>query len=193
MKHSPIHPVAGVQPRVILGVDPGSRVAGYAFIKCRQQRMLLPSDFVVIEAGVLRADPRLAHDVRIGLLHRALHDLIERHTPEVCVLEKAFYDKNVSSAIKLGEVRGAFIAACARSQVKTEEITPAEVKKTITGNGRAEKDQVALALKALTGFDRGTLPHDVTDALAIALCYGMGVARRFAAKPFASAQPFAGL
>lgn len=140
---------------------------------------MIPSDFVVLEAGVLRADPRLASEVRIGLLHEALHQLIVQHEPEVCVLEKAFYDKNVSSAIKLGEVRGAFIAACARSKVKVEEISPAEVKKTIAGHGRAEKEQVSLALKALLGFDRGHLPHDATDALAISLCFGLRLATRF--------------
>lgn len=180
MKNIPRNSTAEPAPRIILGIDPGSRIAGYAFIKTKNARAMLPSDFLILEAGVLRTDTKLGHDVRIGLLHGALHGLIERHSPHVCVLEKAFYDKNVSTAIKLGEVRGAFIAACGRSQVKTEEITPAEVKKTITGNGRAEKEQVALALKTLMGFDRGDLPHDVTDALAIALCFGMGIARRFA-------------
>lgn len=189
MKNDPSNSVVGSAPQTILGIDPGSRVAGYAFIRSKNRRAMLPVDFMVVEAGVLRADARLAYDVRIGLLHCALHELIERHAPQVCVLEKAFYDKNVSSAIKLGEVRGAFIAACARADVKTEEITPAEVKKIIAGNGRAEKEQVALALKALMGFDRGDLPHDVTDAVAIALCFGMGLAQRFAGVPPMPRQP----
>lgn len=167
---------------VILGIDPGSRVAGYAVLRARRPSPVVPRDFTVVEAGALKADPSLTHGERIGLLHEALHELIVRHAPTVCVLEKAFADKNVSSAIKLGEVRGAFIAACARSSVPTREITPAEVKKTITGNGRAEKELVSLSLRALMGFDRGDLPHDVTDALAIGLCYGLRLTATFSAE-----------
>jgi crossover junction endodeoxyribonuclease RuvC len=146
-------------------------------------RPRLPRDFHVVDAGVLRADPNRSHAERIGDLHEALHELIAHHAPDFCVLEKAFADKNIATAIKLGEVRGAFIAACARSNVRTLEITPAEVKKTITGNGRAEKELVALALHSLMGFDRGGLPHDVTDALAIGLCFGLRLAERWAGDP----------
>lgn len=144
---------------------------------------MLPRDFEIVEAGVLRADPNLAHGERIGLLHVALHELMERLTPDACVMEKAFCDKNVSTALKLGEVRGAFIAAGARLGLPTFEITPAEVKKTITGNGRSEKELVSLSLKALMGFDRGTLPHDVTDAVAIALCLALRLGRGGANAP----------
>jgi crossover junction endodeoxyribonuclease RuvC len=159
--------------QIILGVDPGSRLAGYAFIQAKTQAGLMPSDFRILGAGVLRADPTLHYTERIALLHHALFNLIDHYGPDTCVLEKAFCDKNVSSALRLGEVRGAFIAAAARGGAKVEEITPAEVKKTLTGNGRADKEQVSLTLKTLIGFDRGAMPHDVTDALAISLCYGM--------------------
>jgi crossover junction endodeoxyribonuclease RuvC len=71
------------------------------------------------------------------------------------------------------------MAACAREQVKLLEITPAEVKKLITGSGRAEKETVAQALKVLINFDRQDLPFDVADALAIALCYGMQLSPRW--------------
>jgi crossover junction endodeoxyribonuclease RuvC len=165
-------PIAA-RERTILGVDPGSRVAGYAFIRARTARPVTPRDFEIVDAGVLRAQPTLPYCERIALLHDALFDLMQGHAPEVCVLERAFADKNVSSALRLGEVRGAFIAAAGRSGVRIEEITPAEVKKTITGNGRADKDAVSATIAALTGFDRGGLPHDVTDALAISLCYGL--------------------
>ncbi len=167
-------------PRIILGLDPGSRVAGFAFIRSKSGRALSPRDFEVIEAGALKAPLELPHAERIGLLHEAMYELLERHQPEVCVVERIFVDKNPSSALKLGEVRGAFIAACGRAGVKVDEITPAEVKKTITGNGRADKEAVSLALAALMGFDRGRLPHDVTDALAISLCFGLKLVNKWA-------------
>lgn len=167
------------RPKHILGVDPGSRITGYAFLRARRPEAILPTDFEIVEAGVLRADASLAHGMRIGLLHEALHDLAARLKPDICVIERAFSDKNVASAIKLGELRGAYIAACARLEIAVEEITPAEVKKAVAGNGRAEKEAIAFAVKTLTGFDRGALPHDVTDALAIALCFGMSLVHRW--------------
>lgn len=166
-------------PRVVLGIDPGSRCAGYAFIRARGASTMQPRDFEILDAGLLRAHVDLPAWQRIGLLHEAIYDLMQKHRPEVCVLEKAFCDKNVASALRLGEVRGAFIAAAGRAMVGVEEITPSEVKKTITGNGRADKESVSLTLKALIGFDRGRLPHDVTDALAISLCYGLRLANRW--------------
>lgn len=169
--------------RIILGLDPGSRVAGFAFVRSRAGRASSPRDFDVVEAGALKVSAELPHSQRIGMLHEALHGLIAKHRPVVCVVERVFVDKNPGSALKLGEVRGAFIAACGRAQVRIEEITPAEVKKTITGNGRADKETVSLALAALMGFERGHLPHDVTDALAISLCFGLKLAQKWAAFP----------
>jgi crossover junction endodeoxyribonuclease RuvC len=178
MQGSERPPIAAPE-RMILGVDPGSRVAGYAFIRPRKARPVTPRDFEVVDAGVLRAQATLAYCERIALLHDALFELMREHEPEVCVLERAFADKNISSALRLGEVRGAFIAAAGRNGVRIEEITPAEVKKTITGNGRADKDMESATIAALTGFDRGGLPHDVTDALAISLCYGLRLTQRW--------------
>lgn len=167
----------------IVGIDPGSRIAGYAFIRAKIPQPRLPRDFQVIDAGVMRVSAELPLAERIGLLHVALHELLAEHRPQGCVMETPFCDKNANTAIKLGETRGALIAACARLGVKTYEITPAEVKKTITGNGRADKELVSQALKALIGFERGKLPHDVTDALAIGLCFGLRLAERFAIRP----------
>lgn len=164
----------------ILGLDPGSRVAGFAFVRSKTGRASSPRDFEVLDAGALKAPLDLPHAERIGLLHEALHELLIKYQPKVCVVERVFVDKNPNSAIKLGEVRGAFIAACGRAGVEVDEITPAEVKKTITGNGRADKEMVSLALEALMGFERGRLPHDVTDALAISLCFGLSLARKWA-------------
>lgn len=166
--------------QIILGVDPGSRIAGYAFIQAKCATPRLPQDFRILDAGVLKADPALDYARRIGLLHEALHLLIADYEPDVCVLEKAFAGKNISSAMRLGEVRGAFIAAAARFGVVTAEITPAEVKKTLTGNGRADKEQVSLTLKTLMGFERRGMPHDVSDALAISLCFGLKLKQAWA-------------
>lgn len=166
--------------RIILGIDPGSLRTGYAFIATRLLKPRTPRDFRVIDAGVLKISASRPYTERIAMLHEAIHGLILQHTPIVCVIEKAFSDKNISSALKLGELRGAYICAAARAAVPVAEVTPAEVKKTIAGHGRADKEQVSRALRVMLGFDRGSLPHDVTDALAISLCYGLSLTSRFA-------------
>jgi crossover junction endodeoxyribonuclease RuvC len=164
---------------VILGIDPGSTVTGYAFLSTTNPNAVVPTDFKVLDAGALKVKGSLGPSQRISILHIGLHRLIEAYVPQIMVMEKAFYDKNVATAIRLGEVRGAYIAAAGRSQVAIEEVTPAEVKKLIAGNGRASKEEVAVSIKALMGFDRGGLPFDVTDAVAIALSYGMGGAAKW--------------
>src|SRR5690606_26163642 len=100
-------------------------------------------------------------------------ELAASHKPDIWVIEKAFADKNISSAIKLGEVRGSIMAAAFRSKAAIREITPAAVKKRIAGNGRATKEQVAAAVLTFVGFRRGDLPFDATDAVAIALAFGL--------------------
>ena len=159
--------------RLILGIDPGSRATGFALLRARRPAAFTANDFVVVEAGVLRPDPKLSFMERLGLLHIALFDLVSQHSPDVCVIERAFVDKNANTAIKLGELRGAFMAACVRCGVPVAELTPADVKRTIAGNGRADKEAISLALQTLLGFKRGSLPHDATDALALSLCHGL--------------------
>ena len=136
----------------------------------------MPNDFLLAEAGVIKSNLKLSHAERIGLLHDSLVSLIEELQPDVVVLEKAFYGVNVSSALKLGETRGALIAAARRFSLPVRELTPASVKKTIAGNGRASKEEVNLALRTLLKFELGSLPHDVSDAVALALCYGLSYA-----------------
>ena len=106
---------------------------------------------------------------RIGLLHRAIHALCKAHQPDLCSIEKAFTGINHQSALRLGEARGSMISAVARCGVDLYEVNPTKVKKSITGNGKATKEEVARAVEYLVNFKRGKLPFDVTDAMAIAL------------------------
>ena len=89
--------------------------------------------------------------------------------PTHVAIEKAFHGINSSTAIKLGEARGALISAIARLGIPISEITPAQVKRLVAGHGAATKEPGYQALQALMGFNKGRLPHDASDALAIAL------------------------
>lgn len=135
----------------------------------------MPRDFEVLDAGVIKANTDLTVPERLGLIHDAVHALAGELSPTLCAIEKAFHGVNAASAIKLGEARGAIVAAVRRHGLQIFEITPAEVKRTIACAGAASKEDVCRAVTALLGFERGKLPFDATDAVAIALACGLNL------------------
>ncbi|MGE0172905.1 MAG: crossover junction endodeoxyribonuclease RuvC [Oligoflexales bacterium] len=157
----------------ILGIDPGSKVTGFAILSSDKTVRLQPSDFTVLDAGALKPHPSISVFEKMTSLHQAVGDLIAEWKPDVCVIEKAFVGINVSSALRLGEVRGAIIAAFGSRKTKIVEVAPKTVKRVITGNGNATKEDVLQCIKLLMKVEIGNLPFDVSDALAIALYYGL--------------------
>lgn len=157
----------------IMGIDPGTLIAGFAVVEARKSLPMSPRDFQIVGAGVLRTQRSLSAWERIGIMHQSMHELMVEFQPKVCILENVFFGKNVNSAITLGQVRGAFISAASRSNISVEEIASTKVKKIISGNGHAGKEEVLRALHALMGFDKGKLPFDASDALAIALSFAL--------------------
>ncbi len=161
------------QPMRIVGIDPGSRYVGFACIEAKKREPILPKDFKIIDVMTLKPDLNRSFNHRIGTLHTAVYELLVQYKPKVTVIEAAFFGINAQSALKLGQVRGAFISAVYRTKGKAAEISPNQVKKQITGNGHANKQQVSAALKHLLGFEQNHLSSDASDALAIALSYGL--------------------
>lgn len=153
----------------ILGIDPGSRVCGFAILDTILGgfRAVKPK---VVDAGVVRlSDDRFLD--RIGSLYQAAHKIVAESGASICVLEESFVGKNTRTAIKLGQARGALIGAAVAHGLHVDEITPAAVKSLVTGQGRADKAHIAAAVTSLCGFKRGKLPFDATDAVAIAIAY----------------------
>jgi crossover junction endodeoxyribonuclease RuvC len=97
--------------------------------------------------------------------------LLERHRPECVAIENIFYAKNVRSALKLGHARGVALLAASEAAIPVVEYSPAEIKRSVVGYGRAEKRQVQAMMKLLLGLDEAPSPHDVADALAVAICH----------------------
>ena len=157
----------------ILGIDPGTRLIGFGLLECARVVSIQSKDYRVIDAGVLRTDPKSSTFSRVGAIHQAMYELAIELKPTLCVIESAFFGCNPQSALKLGQARGALMAAMSRCAVPVKEIAPTKVKKIITGHGHGDKEAISLALKRLLKFQKGRLPFDVTDALAIALSYGI--------------------
>lgn len=154
-------------PLVIMGIDPGTNVLGYAIIKVAGAQ-------VAIEAmGVI--DLRKCTDVymKLGRIHDNMIRLIDSFKPDELAIESPFFGKNIQSALKLGRAQGVAIAAAIERQLVVHEYPPTKVKLAITGNGAARKEQVAGMLQKIFKLNPDNmLPFlDATDALAIAYCH----------------------
>jgi crossover junction endodeoxyribonuclease RuvC len=148
---------------IILGIDPGSRVTGYGFIRNQSNKMEhLASGHIKVEGK------ELAH--KLGHIFSRLGELIEQYQPQQMGIESVFMHKNPDSALKLGQARGAAICAGQQAGLQIYEYAPREIKLAIVGQGGAEKQQVQHMVKRLLNL-RQVLQSDESDALAIAICH----------------------
>jgi len=150
---------------MVLGIDPGVAVTGYGFVRLDRGRPFFA------EAGVLRTRATWETPRRLLAVAAGLEALLDRLPPAAVAIEGQFADRNVRSALVLAQVRGAIMVTLARRDLLLTEYSPMEVKKAITGYGRAEKEQVREMVLRLLGTPRLDSPLDAYDALAIAICH----------------------
>ena len=151
-------------PMLVLGLDPGSRHTGFGLVRRSGSRLQ------AVDCGRLSPPPQGELALRLGEIAGGLEALLERHRPDLAAVEKVFHGANTRSLIVLAEARGALLATLGRRGVPVVELAPAEVKSAITGNGRAEKPQVARMVRLLLALGDRPLAADAADALALALC-----------------------
>ena len=155
---------------IVLGIDPGSRHTGYGVIRAERGQEEL------IEYGVLHLDATKDHHWRLRHLFERLSSVVERCLPDECAVEMPVYGRNPQSMLKLGRAQAAAILTALTRDIPVQEYTPKEVKRAVTGNGNASKEQVWYMVKAILKIDEtnpehGTLGLDASDALAVALCH----------------------
>jgi len=150
---------------IIVGIDPGSKATGYAFLYVEHKKVK-PLSF-----GVIKTNPKMTLAKRITLLYEELNKLIAEFKPTIASIEKIFYAKNVRSLVSLGEARGVLLLALEQAQIPIYEYSAREVKKAVVGNGNASKQQVQYMVKNIIKIKDEKLQFDITDALAIALCH----------------------
>jgi len=150
---------------VILGVDPGTLVTGYAVVTRSARGVHLEV------SGIIRNAADSSMPLRLKKIFLELRDVIERYHPDEFAIESAFYGKNAQSALKLGHARGVSILAAVVHEIPTSEYSPREVKKAVVGNGAASKEQVQFMVKSLLRTAESTMVLDASDAIAVALCH----------------------
>jgi crossover junction endodeoxyribonuclease RuvC len=148
----------------ILGIDCGSERTGYGVIESdgRSHRMVV--------AGVIRTNPKTGFSVRLLEIAQGLRRVIEECTPDAAAVEEVFHSHNPKTALKLAHVRGVALLAIAEAGIPLGEYSPLEVKTSVVGYGRAEKQQVQLMVKNLLGLSEPQ-GEDASDAIAVAICH----------------------
>ena len=125
--------------------------------------------------GRISPPGKLPLAARLAALSTGIREVVEAHGPDIAVLETPFHGLNPKTLIVLAQARGALLAALAVAGLETEEYAPAEIKSAVTGNGRADKEQVARMVELALGLDRRAASADASDALAAAICYAQRV------------------
>ena len=155
-----------INPMRILGIDPGLNTTGYGVLDIVDRRPRL------VEAGIVRGKSRGSLTERVKEIYIGVTDVIASLKPDVMALEKLYshYDRP-TTAILMGHARGVICLAAAEANIEVEDYAATQVKKTLTGNGRAPKSQMQRAIQLELGLSTMPEPPDVADALAIAFCH----------------------
>ena len=149
-----------------LGIDPGTATTGYGLV-----RLLPDGSLEVATFGVVLTPPHVPDHQRLLMLYGDLKELIALHRPDTCAVEKLFFQRNVSTAITVGQARGVVLLAIAEAGLEVAEYTPNEVKQAVAGYGSADKRQVQEMVRTLLGLPDIPKPDDAADALAIAITH----------------------
>ncbi len=151
--------------RIILGIDPGTKIMGYGII------LITNKNPQFVKMGVCNFSRIADHYLRLEKIFENTLELIDTYHPDELAIEAPFYGKNVQSMLKLGRAQGVAISAALSRQIPIFEYAPRKIKLSITGQGAASKEQVAAFLKSVLHFDEIPKNLDATDGLAAALCH----------------------
>ena len=149
-----------------LGIDPGTAICGYGLVE------QINGQLVAKTFGVINTSPQARMQDRLLKIYTELDALIKNFQPQIMGVEKLFFGKNATTAIPVGQARGVVLLSAAQNNLDVVEITPNEVKQSITGYGGANKEQVIYMVTKILHLAVPPKPDDAADALAIAIAAG---------------------
>ncbi len=150
---------------VVLGIDPGYAIIGYGVLSFDNVR------FKPIEYGAVTTKAHTFFTDRLSRIYDGITDIIDRLKPDAVAIEKLYFNTNTTTAIDVAQARGVIVLAATQKGVPVYEYTPLQVKQSVTGYGRAEKNQVMDMVKHLLNLKEVPKPDDTADALALAICH----------------------
>lgn len=149
----------------VIGIDPGIALTGYGIVESVGSRRTL------VDFGCIRTSSAHETSGRLDRIYREIMLLADKYQPEEMAVEKLFFNRNVSSAMQVGEARGVAVLAAKHAGMTVSEYTPLQVKQAVVGYGRADKNQVQQMVSVLLSLGQPPKPDDAADALALALCH----------------------
>ncbi len=151
---------------LVLGIDPGTATTGYGLVRNLRDGSLQAVDF-----GVILTPKDLPMPQRLAAIYAEMQTIIARYQPDTAGLEKLFFQKNITTAISVGQARGVILLALAQARLDVGEYTPNEIKQAVAGYGAADKKQMQEMVRVLLGLPEIPKPDDAADALAIAITH----------------------
>lgn len=152
--------------RIVLGIDPGTASTGYGVVQ-----ETVSGDYRLLACGVIRTQPDQAMTERLKEIFLDVQGLIREFRPDQMAVEQLFFGRNVTTAITVGQARGAVLLAAALNDLPVAEYTPATVKQALTGYGNADKLQMQMMVQQILNLEEIPRPDDAADGVAIALCH----------------------
>jgi crossover junction endodeoxyribonuclease RuvC len=149
-----------------LGIDPGTATTGYGLV-----RLMPDGSLVAVSFGIISTPKDSPAPARLVMLYDELCALLKQHKPETAAVEKLFFQRNITTALAVGQARGVVMLALQQAGIESFEYTPNEIKQAVAGYGSAQKKQVQEMVRALLGLDSIPKPDDAADALAIAITH----------------------
>jgi len=148
----------------ILGIDPGTATTGFGVVEKNE------NNFKCLDFGVIATSPEKSESERLGKIFKEISLLCKKEKPDLAVIEKIYFFKNLKTAFPVAQARGVIMLAIYQNKIDVVQLTPLEVKMGICGYGRAEKQQVQKMVKETLNLSKIPKPDDAADALALAVC-----------------------
>lgn len=150
----------------VIGIDPGTALTGYGIVE-----ELADGSLKAIDYGVFKTDSKDSPEARLSSLFEQLNSLLILHSLECAAVEKLFFQRNVKTALSVGQARGVILLSLTLANKRIFEYNPMDIKQAVVGYGRADKKQMQQMVKVLLGLDHIPEPDDAADALAVAICH----------------------
>ena len=149
-----------------IGIDPGTAITGYGLV-----RQAPNGDLLAFHWGAILTPPKLPAGERLAQIHTGLNEILTEFHPETAAVESLFFQRNVRTAMGVGQARGVVLLALEQAGIPVHDYNPNQVKQAISGYGAADKRQVQNMVQMLLKLDEQPKPDDVADALAVAICH----------------------
>lgn len=154
-----------MKKNIVLGLDPGTKITGYGIVQKET------SSLTLLDYGTIIVPSKLTLTDKCYWVFRKIECLLQQYNPISVAIEGQFVGLNVQATLKIAMAKASALVACGKVKIPVVEYSPTAIKLAVTGSGRSSKTQVSCMVRSLLQCELPSSPHDVTDAIAIALCH----------------------